>query len=112
MGWVVLSSNSIWGRSFFYLKRPDSVWGPTSLLYNGFRGSSPGVEWPRRDVDDSPPTSSEVKIDWSYTYPPPISDHGEDRDNNFFTVHGVIQDTQNVIETPRKKYAFWIAHPV
>ena len=36
-------------------------WGPSSLLYNWYRVSSPGVKWPGRDVDHPPPSSAEVK---------------------------------------------------
>jgi hypothetical protein len=31
--------------------RPDRPWGLPSLLYNGYRVSFPGVQWPRRDVE-------------------------------------------------------------
>ena len=41
--------------------RPDRSWGPTSLLYNGYRLSYPGVKRPGRDVDHPLPYSSEVK---------------------------------------------------
>ena len=34
--------------------RPDRIWGPPSLLYNGYLGSSPGLRRPRRDVNHSP----------------------------------------------------------
>jgi hypothetical protein len=41
---------------------PDRLWGPPSLLYNGYRGVlSPGVRArPGRDADHSPPSSAEV----------------------------------------------------
>jgi hypothetical protein len=40
---------------------PDRHWGPTSLLYNGYRGSfPPGKARPGRDADHSPPSSAEV----------------------------------------------------
>ena len=41
--------------------RPDRSWGPTSLLYNGYRLSYPGVKRPGRGVDHPLPYSSEVK---------------------------------------------------
>jgi hypothetical protein len=37
--------------------RPDQLWGPQSLLYNGYRGKAR----PGRDADHSPPSSAEVK---------------------------------------------------
>jgi hypothetical protein len=40
---------------------PDRLWGPPSLLYNGYRGSFPGDKArPGRDADNSPPSSAEV----------------------------------------------------
>jgi hypothetical protein len=42
--------------------RPDRLWGPSSHLTNGYRGTlSPGVKRPRREADYLPPTSAEVK---------------------------------------------------
>jgi hypothetical protein len=36
-------------------QRPDRLWGPPSLLYNGYRGFFPGVRArPERDADHSP----------------------------------------------------------
>jgi hypothetical protein len=55
---------SIPGRSKgFFLQPlcPDQLWGPPSLLYNGYRGSFPGGKArPRRAADHSPPSSAEV----------------------------------------------------
>jgi hypothetical protein len=39
------------------------------------------VKRPARDVDQSPPSSAEVKDEWSYTSTPLICLHGMDRDN-------------------------------
>ena len=41
--------------------RPDRPWGPSSLLYNGYRVSFPEVKRPGRVVDHPPPFSDEVK---------------------------------------------------
>jgi hypothetical protein len=51
------------GRGFFFqLLRPDRLWGPPSLLPNGYRGSFPrGKARPGRDADHSPPSSAEVE---------------------------------------------------
>jgi hypothetical protein len=32
---------------------------------------APGVNWPNREADHSPPSSAEVKNAWSYTSAPP-----------------------------------------
>jgi hypothetical protein len=47
--------------------RPDRLWGPPNLLYNGYWGSFPGVKRQGREADHSPPTGAEVKKMWIYT---------------------------------------------
>jgi hypothetical protein len=52
--------------------RPDRLWGPASLLSNGYGGAlSLGVKLPGREADHSPRTSAEVKKTWIYTSTPP-----------------------------------------
>jgi hypothetical protein len=47
---------------FLYPLCPDQLWGPPSLLYNGYRGPFPGAKArPGRDADHSPPSSVEVE---------------------------------------------------
>ena len=43
----------------------------TSLLFKGYRVPSPGVKQLRSHADNSPPSSSEVKNEWSITSSPP-----------------------------------------
>jgi hypothetical protein len=41
---------------------PDRLWGPPSLLYNGYRRYIPGVKVrPGRDADYSSPSSAKVE---------------------------------------------------
>jgi len=40
---------------------PDRLWGPPSLLYNGYRVSFLGVKRPGRGVDHLPPSSAEAE---------------------------------------------------
>jgi hypothetical protein len=56
---------SVPGRSnrFFSIQQcPDRLWGPSSLLYSGYRGLK---------ADHSPPSSADVKNAWIYTSTPP-----------------------------------------
>jgi len=46
---------------------PDRPWGPPCLLYNRYRVFPGGKERPGRDADPSPPSSSVVKKELSYT---------------------------------------------
>ena len=60
---------SRWGEIF--RARPDRPWGPSSLLYSGYRVSFPGVKRPGRGVDHPLPFSAEVKERVElYIYPP------------------------------------------
>jgi hypothetical protein len=48
-------------------RRPDRLWGPPSLLYNGYRGAlSLRVKRPGNEADHSPPPSAEIKKIWIY----------------------------------------------
>jgi hypothetical protein len=46
--------------------RPDRLWGPSSLLSNGYRSFSAAVKRPGREADHSLPSSAEVKNARSY----------------------------------------------
>jgi hypothetical protein len=58
------------GRDFFSLPpRSNWLWGPHSLLSNGYQEGalSPAVKRPGRKADYSPAPSSEIKNAWNYT---------------------------------------------
>jgi len=59
-------------HALLYVKRPDWLGGPPSLLFSGYGCSSPGVERPGHEVNDSPPSVTEVKNELSYAFPRPI----------------------------------------
>jgi len=44
------------------LKRPHRIWGPRSLLINGYRALSLEGMWPAREARCSPPSSAEVNL--------------------------------------------------
>ena len=48
-------------RDEIFRSRPDLLWGPPTLLYNGYRASLQGVKQPGRGVDHPLPSSAKVK---------------------------------------------------
>jgi hypothetical protein len=63
----------------FFSLPPHSgrLWDLSDLLSNWYRGAFiPGVKWPVRRTDYSPPSSAEVKNPWNCTSVPPIRLHG------------------------------------
>jgi hypothetical protein len=69
------------GRFFCSPKRSDRLWGPPSLLTNGYRGSFPQVKRHGREVNHSLPSKAEVRNGWSNTSSSPIRLHGVDKEN-------------------------------
>ena len=57
-GWTVRGSNP--GGGEIFRTCPDRPWGPTSLLYNGYRVFPGGKERPGRDADPLPTSSAVV----------------------------------------------------
>jgi hypothetical protein len=55
-------------RTALGLTQPPMKWVPGAL--------SMGVKWPEREADHSPPSSAEVRNEWSYTSIPPVRLHG------------------------------------
>jgi hypothetical protein len=56
---------------FLWLLYPDKLWGPPSLVSNGYWGSFPeGKARPGRDAVQWPRSSAEVKMSRSYTSTP------------------------------------------
>ena len=49
------------GGGKIFRTRPDWPWGPSALLYNGYRVSSPGVKRTGSNVNNPLPSSAEVK---------------------------------------------------
>ena len=69
------------GRNFCLLANVRSGCGayPTS---NRYPGPSPVVKRPELPVNDSPPSSADVKNEWGYTSSSPICFHGVDKETS------------------------------
>jgi hypothetical protein len=59
-----------WWDSFLFATASYRLWGPLSPLSNGYGSPSPGIKWPGRETDHSPPSSIEVEKACSYTSTP------------------------------------------
>jgi len=61
----------------------EGLWGPPSLLFNGYGVVFPGAKRLGRDVEHSTPLIAQVKNEYSSTVPlfTPICLHGVDRDS-------------------------------
>jgi hypothetical protein len=70
--------------------RPDRLRVPSSLPFNGYRFSFPGINRPGRDADHSPLSSTDVKNEWSCTCNPPTRLHGMGREIFFIVVAKII----------------------
>jgi hypothetical protein len=73
VGWTTGGSNRGRGKRFFsFLNRPDRLWGPHSLLFNGYRSSLPGVKRPGPEVNHSSPSTAEIKNEYAHISTPHI----------------------------------------
>ena len=52
---------------FFFPKFPHLPWNPLCLQFRGSCFSSLGLNQPGRELNHSPPSSTEVNKEWSYT---------------------------------------------
>jgi hypothetical protein len=71
-GWMIGVSNPGSGWEFFSSPpRQEWLWGPTQPPIQWVPGAlSLGVKRPGREADHPPPSSAEVKNEWSYTSTP------------------------------------------
>jgi len=66
-GWTVQGFNPGRGNKLSRLQEnPHGQYDPSNLLLKGYRCSFPGVKLSSRDVDESTPSSSAVKNEWSF----------------------------------------------
>jgi len=78
---VFLLKHRIIGTRDFFSPRDL---GPIQPLLSGYRLSFPGVKRPERVVNHMPPSSAEVKKEWSYTSTLPKCLRGIDKENFAF----------------------------
>lgn len=67
------------GRNFSPNFQTDSAAPLPSLLFNEYQGSVPEIQRLRPEADHLPPSSANVKNEWSHTSTPPIRLHGMGR---------------------------------
>jgi len=63
------------GKRYFFSKSPYRFWGPSSLIFNGYRPYFLGVRRPESEVNQSHPSIAVVKNEWRYTSIPPLGHH-------------------------------------
>jgi hypothetical protein len=67
MAWKVRGSNPSRGKRFFSSPNVETeqLWNPPGLLFTDYWRSLVGIKRPAREVSHSPPSSGEVKKEWS-----------------------------------------------
>ena len=104
-GWTVRGLNHGSGKiSVSSPKRPNRLCGPHNLIINAFRRSFLRVKRPKREVNNSPPSSLEVKNKWIYASIPPIYLHCVDIETSLFKITNLplrdgIQTTSTRIDS-------------
>jgi hypothetical protein len=66
MGWKFRVSNP-GSAMIFFPKRPHMLWDKPNFLWNGCRVLFPGVKRQKREVNQSPPSSAEVRNKWGFS---------------------------------------------
>ena len=92
----------------FFRARPDRLWGPPSLLHNGYRVFVPGVKRPGCGVNHPPHLAPRLKKEYSYYSAPPVGLHGRfwgELHLHFFTLH--LTHCQYSTESRFRSYLVW-----
>ena len=76
------AGNTLYRAFSIFSQIPDWIWGPFSLLFNGYRSSFPGVMRLGSEVVYSPPSTAVAENRWSYI----VCLHAVDRDKFTCTV--------------------------
>jgi hypothetical protein len=75
-------------RDFLYAKFSTQLVSPPNLRFSGYGDSASEAKRLGRDVGYSPPSSAEVKNEWSYTSTPPMQFPGVGRNTVTFFITG------------------------
>ena len=85
MGWTVQDLNPTRDKGFSSTQKcPDQLYSPPQFLFNWYWGPFTRVKQMGHDVNHSPPSTADVKHEWSYIFIPLIRFHGVYRDNFTF----------------------------
>jgi hypothetical protein len=68
---------SVGARYLFCSQHPGQFWGPTQSPIHWVPVVLPGVKWLWCQIDQSPPSRTEVTNEWSYTSTTPILCRGK-----------------------------------
>jgi hypothetical protein len=75
------SSYYVTREFYFHQNCPDRLCCLLSLIVKVYRGYFPWVRQAGREVTHLPPSSGEIKNEWSYTPTPPVYPHDVDKEN-------------------------------
>ena len=101
------------GKTFSVLQtHPDHLWGPPSLLFNGYRFFFLGVSRPGCDVDHSPLSSCQVTNEWSCTSAPPAYLRGVHRNYVVPRLHFMQPETRHLFLSLARLVQFAHSHSV
>ena len=80
-------------RDFFPPKRPHRLWGPPSLVFDGYRGTSPGVKWLGACISTTHLHILPMfKNEWRYASTTSLLPHDVDKDAfTFFVLHFYVR---------------------
>jgi len=86
MGWMVQGLNPCGSKKVFSSsKNPHQLCGPPSIIFNRYLGSFLDVHQLGCEVNNSPPPTTEINNEWSYTSAAPIHLHGVNTETLPFT---------------------------
>jgi len=92
--------------------RPDRPWGPSSLLYNGYRVFPRGKVRPGRAADHSPPSSAAFMEEYGYTSTHPLGHTGPVMGSLYLYLVTIPTELSQIQRIPKARDDRKIANPV